>query len=138
MSLILARIVVSIALFCAPFLLFIALSKGHNAGMILIIPIFGGVPAIIAALLIFWPIEAMLNNAGVGWLKNLAIPLAGCLIAFLFFLIAGWKFGNLDVVLRNLAKNPGDLLVWSVFGGAWGVVWRLTELIAKWIGLVRG
>jgi Ni,Fe-hydrogenase I cytochrome b subunit len=133
------RVVVSVVLFCLPFILFIILSGKPDNMLLLLFPFFGAVPAILSSLLIFSPLETMLDNSKKPHLKNLFIPLAGAAIIFVFMLIVGTLSGNLGMLLGRM--NSGDAnvwgvyAVWSVAGMVWGVIWRLTDHLAKWVGL---
>ncbi len=140
MLVILARIVVSVVLFCAPFFAFIAASGAPEMGIILIFPLMGAIPAIIAALLLFVPAEWLCDRIGAPWLKNLVVPLLGAVV--IFAVDAGFAFYDpmYRPILGKLGDNPGaliGLLFWAALGAAWGVVWRLTDWIAKRLGLVR-
>jgi hypothetical protein len=132
---ILLRILVCVMLFCLPFVLFVAASRKPENGMWLIFPVFGAVPAIIGALLVFAPIEAALDARGLGHWKNAAIPLAGASLIFIFVLVMQGLSGKLGLMFARIAEHPGQtlvpLLVWSVLGAFWGLLWRATA----WLGL---
>ena len=141
MSLTLARIVVSVAIFCAPFLLFVALSSNPDNGLILIVPLFGAIPAIIGALVLFLPAEMLLDRLGLPKLKNIVVPLIGASLIAIFMIVMGAVWGNLSLYGERLLQDPtmfmGVMAVWMVFGAAWGVAWRITEWLAYRFGLVR-
>jgi hypothetical protein len=137
MGMIVARIIVSVVLFCLPILIFVILSRKPDNALYLIFPMFGAIPAIVAALVLFVPIESYLDGRGLGHLKNLAIPLAGATVVFIFTVVMGVVWGNLTTMLGKLASGGvatwGAFLLWSVLGALWGLVW-----LAKWVGLANG
>ena len=136
---IVVRILVCIALFCLPFLALVAL-EGRPEGMLwMIFPVFGALPAVVGALLVFVPLEMYLDARGQGRLKNVAVPVAGALLIFLLSAVMWTLSGD---VARNFGRlvtgGPnvlGPFLVWSVLGAFWGGLWRFTA----WVGtrLVR-
>lgn len=142
MPLLLARIVVSVILFCAPFFLFVLLSANPDNALILIFPFFGAIPAILAAIILFVPAEALLNRLGYPKLKNVVIPLIGAFIGTIAIFVIAFANDSLWVLARNISQEPvafwGSMAVWSVLGVVWGLVWRMTEWMAnKWLP-VRG
>lgn len=141
MLLILARIVVSVVLFCAPFVAFIAASGAPEMGIILIFPMIGAIPAILAAVLLFVPAEWLCDRIGARWLKNIVVPMLG---ATLIYFVAAYLMANDFSVgaqspdlFGKLRENFGATAFWMALGAAWGVVWRLTDWIARRLGLVR-
>ena len=137
----LARIIVSVALFCAPFILYVVFSNQSQAGMMLLFPLFGAIPAIVAALILFLPIELLLENKN-SWLKNILIPLTGASVIFIFMFIMARSSYDASRI-QNLAvprysMEWGIYAIWSVAGATWGVIWRFTEFLAKWTGLANG
>ena len=142
MGMIVARIIVSVVLFCLPILIFVVLSRKPDNALLLILPLAGAIPAIIAALVLFVPIESYLDARGLGHLKNVAIPLAGATVIFIFMIIMGLAWGNLGTLLGRLVDGGvaawGVFLLWSVLGALWGLIWRSTEWLAKWVGLANG
>ncbi len=142
MPLLLARIVVSVILFCAPFVLFVFLSANPDNALILIFPFFGAVPAILAAIVLFVPAEALLDRLGMPRLKNVVVPLIGAFIGTIAMVVIGFATDSLWVLARNISQQPeafwGVMAVWGVLGVVWGLVWRMTEWMAnKWLP-VRG
>jgi hypothetical protein len=138
----LARIIVGIVLFCLPVLIFVILSRRPDNALYLLFPLFGAIPAIIAALILFVPLEAYLDARGLPHLKNIAVPLAGAAVVFIFMIVMGVVWGNLGTMFTRLANGGiaawGAFLVWSVLGALWGLVWRSTEWLAKLVGLANG
>ena len=131
---ILIRIVVCIVLFCLPVVALIALDGRPEAMIYLMFPMFGAIPAILGALLVFVPIEWLLDRYGLGRLKNIAVPIAGALLIFLFALIMVAPSGKLGLLVNRLAGGGmvelAPFMLWSVLGAFWGGLWRLTA----WIG----
>jgi hypothetical protein len=131
---IVARVLICLMLFCLPFVLYIAASGQPDAGMILVFPVFGAIPAILGALLIFVPVETYLDRRGLGHLKNKAIPLAGALLIAVFMIVMwGIKGRLLELVARVSTGDigiVGPILLWSVLGAIWGALWRVTAWIA--------
>ena len=141
MGLTLARVVVSVLLFCAPFLVFVLLSADPANGLILIVPFFGAIPAILGALILFVPAEMLLDRLGVPWLKNIVVPLLGASLIAIFMIVMGSWQGELSLYAERLLQDPAMFVsvmaVWIVFGALWGVAWRCTEWLARRIGWVR-
>ena len=141
MSLTLARVIVSVAIFCAPFLLFVILSANPDNGLILIVPFFGAIPAIIGALVLFLPAEILLDRLGLPKLKNIVVPLIGASLIAIFMIVMGAMQGELSLYGERLLQDPAMFVsvmaVWIVFGAVWGVVWRMTEWLAFRFRLVK-
>lgn len=99
---------------------------------------FGTIPAVLGALLLFIPIEMYLSAHALGHLNNVAIPVAGSLLIVLFMFIASIVSGNLPRYFARLCKEGkhilGPLLFWSLLGTIWGAVWRLSH----WLLVVTG
>ena len=131
MGLTLARIVVSLALFCLPILIFVILSRKPDNALYLLFPMFGAIPAIVAALVLFLPIEVYLDGRGLSHLKNLLIPLAGAAVVSIFIFVMGIVWGDLGRMVSRLANGGvaawGAILLCSVLGGLCGLVWRSSE-----------
>ena len=104
MGLTLARIVVGIALFCLPVVILVVLSRKPESALYLLFPMFGAIPAIIAALVLFVPLESYLDARGLAHLKNVAVPLAGATVVFLFMIVMGSVWGNLGTMLNRLVR----------------------------------
>ncbi|MEA3008391.1 MAG: hypothetical protein QOJ91_83 [Sphingomonadales bacterium] len=125
--LILVRLLLSLGLFCGPFLAFAVLSRQQHAGLVLIMPLFGAVPGIMAALILFLPIEVALRGTG---LENILVPLAGASLIFLFTVIT-----QRGVRYRRSGKSGWNgWTLWSVAGAFWGVIWRLTDPLCRLAG----
>lgn len=141
MSLTLARVVVSVMIFCAPFLLFVALSANPENAIVLLFPMLGAIPAIVAALVLFVPAERLLDRIGRPGLKTIVIPLIGASIVYVTLFVLAWVQGRLDTLFRNFSDNPamfiGVLGLWAFLGVLWGLVWRMTEWLSFRLRLVR-
>ena len=131
---ILIRILVCIVLFCLPVLALIALEGRPEAMIYLMFPMFGAIPAVLGALLVFVPIEWFLDRRGLSHLKNIAVPLAGALLIVLFSLVVFGLSGKLGLVIERIASGGlaqlAPFLLWSVLGAFWGGLWRFTA----WVG----
>ena len=139
MSLILARLLISLALLCAPFALLVIGSRRAEGLIWLMFPVVGGIPALLGALLIFAPLEGYLNARGLGHLKNVAIPLAGTVLIVIFTIAVLAVSGNLAKSLARISSGGvsaiGAFVLWSAAGAIWGAVWRLSDWIAARVGL---
>lgn len=141
MSLILARILVAVGLAVAPFAAFVALSRQMHAGLVLFVPLFGVIPAIAGALLIFWPVELWLTDMDLAWTKNFVIPaLGGCLVFVATFVLTLLQSGSLSRAWNRVfvARPLSTFGIYIVTGILFGACWRLTEWLAKLTGLANG
>jgi hypothetical protein len=142
MGLLLARMVVSVPLFCLPIILFAVLSGKPDNMMFVLFPVFGAIPAIIAALVLFVPLESVLDARGMPQYKNVLVPVAGASVVFIFTLVTGLAAGSLGTMITRLSTGGsaawGAYVLWSVLGAVWGLVWRSTEWLAKVVGLANG
>ena len=134
---ILLRIFISLLLACAPFAAFIVSSGKPENMLLLIIPFFGAVPAVIGALLVFVPIECKLEASGLRALKNVLVPAAGTLLVLIFMVIMGLTSGSLVLLFKRLFADPAGVGVWMVLGGLWGVVWRISAGVAALFARAR-
>jgi hypothetical protein len=128
---ILLRLLICLILFYLPFILFVAASRNKDNALWLLFPLFGTIPAVLGALLIFNPIENYLSGHGLGHLNNIATPVAGSLLIVIFMLITSIASGNFPRYFSRIYKEGkhilGPLLFWSLLGTIWGVVWRLSH-----------
>ena len=135
---ILLRLLICLILFYLPFIFFVAASRNKDNALWLIFPIYGTIPAILGALLLFIPIEKYLSAHALGHLNNVAIPVTGSLLIVIFMFIASIVSGNLPQFLSRICKGGkhllGSLLFWSLLGTIWGAVWRL----GHWLLVVMG
>ena len=139
---ILARLLiclVCLALFCFSFLLLVSASRKPENALWLLFPIFGGIPVVLGALLIFVPIEIYLSARALGHLKNVAIPMAGALLIVIFMVVASIVTGNPLKYFSRISKEGmhivGPILFWSVLGAIWGALWRLSDYLLGAVGL---
>jgi hypothetical protein len=139
MTLLVARLLVSLALICSPFVLFVVASRKPESAIMLMFPVVGGTPVILGTLLIFAPLESYLNARGLGHLKNVAIPLAGAVLIVIVTFVGLWATGGLPKSLARISSAPvsaiGALVLLSVVGAIWGGLWRLSEWVAVKVGL---
>lgn len=139
---IVVRLLVAFAMVCLPIVLLVAASRRAENLIFLIFPIVGGIPAALGALLIFAPLERLLEARGLGHLQNVAIPLAGGLLIVVFLFVALALSGKLARLPARLARAPGSvvgaLVLWSVLGAAWGVLWRVSDRVVVAMGLATG
>ena len=126
-----ARLVICVLLFCLPFLLPILASRKPEAGLMLMFPLFGAIPAAISALILFVPVENWLDRHDLAHLKNIAVPAAGSIIVVGFMLVVGllkrkpfWFVGRIRE--KGLAMIV-PVLIWSLLGTVWGGLWRLSD-----------
>jgi len=141
MSLILARIIVGFGLAAAPFAAFAILSRQMHAALVILVPLLGAVPAILGALLIFWPVELWLSGMGLAWAKDIVIPAIGaCLVFVTLFLSSLAQSHSLTRAFKRVfvAKPLSTFGVYIGAGFLFGVCWRLTEWLAKFMGLANG
>jgi hypothetical protein len=137
---ILVRIAVCFALFCAPLLFYVIASRKPENALWFLFPMFGGVPAILGALLVFVPLEGLLQARGLGHLKNVAVPLSGSLFVLIFLfvscVVSGHFFTRLKRILNGGSQMTVSLLFWSFLGVLWGVSWRLSDWAVRSVGLL--
>jgi hypothetical protein len=128
---ILFRLLLCLILFNLPFILFVAASRNKDNALVLLFPLFGTIPAVIGALLLFLPVEMYLSAHALGHWNNVAIPVAGSLFIVIFMLIASIKSGKPLQFFSRLRKDwqqtLGAMLLWSVLGTIWGAAWRLSH-----------
>ena len=142
MTLLLARLLISAALFVVPFALLALGSKGEHAAMWLLFPIFAAIPGILGALILFAPVEAMLDARGLQSYKNVAVPAAGALIAPILFIVMIMASGKVTLALGRLANGGingwGPIGLWMLLGAVFGMFWRLTAWLAALMGISNG
>jgi Zn-dependent protease with chaperone function len=137
---ILLRLLICLILFYLPFVLFVAANRRQPENALwLIFPMFGTIPAIVGALLIFVPIENYLSARALGHLNDVAIPIAGALLIAVFMIVTSILSGNLPRYFSRILKEGkhvlGPILFWSVLGLAWGALWRLSNWLMVEVGL---
>ena len=140
MTPVLARLLICMALVCSPFVLVaLASRKAQGCMWMSLFPIFGGVPAVLGALLVFAPLERYLDARALGHLKNVAVPVAGAFLVVIFILVIQGATGSLKRTLGHIARDRmraiEPILVWSALGVLWGVLWRLSDWLATRAGV---
>ncbi|MEO1045019.1 MAG: hypothetical protein AAFX04_06230 [Pseudomonadota bacterium] len=120
-------------------MLFASFSKQQNSMMVVLIPFFGAIPAIIGALLLFVPAEYYLDHIGQSALKNIAIPVIGGTLVFFVTLAIAQK-GEISSLTDRLSKGKWNdwagFVFWVLMGAIWGVLWRLTEWLVELSGAI--
>lgn len=125
----LSRCLACIALFVVPFGLLIYSTGDQSMGIMMLLPMIGLVPALVIALVLFVPIEALCARMNMRWLANFAVPAMGALGAVLALLAIAIYHNSLDVMARNLSQSPNGFWFWIIAGVIWGVLWRMTTLV---------
>lgn len=138
----LVRLVISLALLCAPLVLHVLASRKAENAILLMFPMFGAIPGAIGALLVFVPLERYLASHGLAHLTNLLVPASGASLILIFVLVvtsASRRLGTLWTRLRSGGfRAVAPLLVWSVLGVLWGAAWRASAwVIAAVAGAIR-
>ena len=131
---ILLRLLICLVLLYLPFILFIAASRNKDNALWVLFPLYGTIPAVMGALLVFVPIENYLNARALGHMNNVAIPIVGSLLIVLFLFVVAILSGNLLRHLSRISKDGLQFLasvsLWSFLGGFWGVLWRLSDWLS--------
>ena len=107
--------------------------------MWLLLPLFGAVPAILAAALLFVPIERLAQSRGLDQWAAPAVVLAGASMVFIFeFLV---RLPEQPRRLGQAARTPFRLRqfvraasIWIVSGALWGALWSASPMILALIG----
>ena len=136
------RLLVTLVLLCAPFVLYVAAtarSKRDN-GLWLIFPVIMAIPSGLGGLFVLAPLEAILDARGGGHLKNVILPIAGGALVFVVLGIA-WIRGRRRraemAARRNVPVRPAGrqqlwvFVLWCAVGVVWGALWRVSEPIAR-------
>jgi hypothetical protein len=138
------RAVVFAALVCLPFVLLAVdrRQRQHGALLWLMFPFFWGGPLLLAALVVFAPLERFLDARGLGHVKDVGVPLAGAALVVGVLAIAtavALRSGNPNVrrrVVERFARHPVRQVLYvaagAVPGAAAGALWRLAERVAAW------
>ena len=143
MTLLVARVFVAFGLFCGPLVIYIIESGGAENWLWMILALFGAVPAIVGALILFVPIEMALNAARLGYLKNLVVPIAGGSLIFVFAFVmhivddkVSFATSFERITTMSAAQWSASVL-WIAAGAMWGVAWRASEWLAYRVGLIH-
>ena len=135
---IVVRLLVCFAMVCVPIVLLVAASRRAENLIYLMFPIVGGIPASLAALLVFAPLEHRLQARGLAHVQNVAIPLAGAVVVAAGLLVSLAVSGKLARLPARIARDPlkvlGALVASSLAGAAWGALWRLSAAALAWMG----
>jgi hypothetical protein len=127
------RLVMALAIFTSPILLFVMASRSQMGGMLFIVPLFGAIPAAVVAGAMFVPIEKVFLARGlVNWVTP-AVMLAGSLSIVPFMLIMAAGSGLSRPMLRDRVLDNNFLLImvlWIVLGAWWGACWRISAKLA--------
>jgi hypothetical protein len=127
------RLVVALALFCAPLLLYVVASRKADNALLLILPFVGAIPGALGALLVFAPLERHLRARGLERFENVAVPAAGALLIVVFLVVMLLPSGRLFTLPQRLRRGGWNavapLLVWSALGALWGALWRASEWV---------
>jgi hypothetical protein len=132
-----ARLAIGLILLWLPFILSTIISTDPNAGLILMLPFFFTIPAVIVALLIFAPLDRFLKGRGADAQSRILIPVSGMssVVAFKLFVSAPYLFSNKPGV-ENIPAASWNGMGFMILGGlAWGIVWLLSGGILRWLGL---
>ena len=142
MTLLLVRLLISAAMFSAPFALLAFASKSQNGAMWILFPLVAAVPGVVGALLLFVPVEALLDARGLQSYKNLVVPLAGALIAPIMLVVMATAGGKVALFMERLssggANASGPIVLWMILGAVFGALWRLTGWLAGLMGFANG
>jgi hypothetical protein len=111
----------AILLFCVAFVKF---GSGDQRGLIFMIPFFAFLPVSFLTGFVLAPVERRISS---NILKNTGIPfLSGVAAVGITVLLGSIGTTNFDLIVKNLDK----LLVNFGAGVIWGLLWRLTAVIA--------
>lgn len=129
------RIALSCILLWLPFILITILNTDPNYGLILIFPFVGTIPAIIVAILIFMPVEYLLDKRGMAFHKNIVVPVLGALsvVIWKLFWAMPYLFSSEPINKNIPAASWGGMEIVIGGGFAWGIIWLLAESIVRWL-----
>jgi hypothetical protein len=132
------RLLVTLALLCAPFVLFTAATARRKPDnmILLMFPVVYGIPTAAVALLVLAPVEAVLDARGAGRLKPVVVPVAGAAVVLLVFGAAWWSGRRRRERLRaksgEATRRRGELLA-VVAGGVLGALLGALWLASAWV-----
>jgi hypothetical protein len=115
MTEVIVRFLMQLVITVAGFWIYLARSQSSDAGLILYIPFFLGIPGLVVLLLVFAPLERLGVWMGRRWLFLAFIPLVGAAIPWALYPFAG----NTQNFLNGVAML-------SPIGFIWGLVWIAT------------
>ena len=129
----LLRLIVAFGILVVPFLVLALLSGTPDGMIVLIFPVLFTIPALLISLVVFAPVEWVLDWRGLGHWKNRLVPLAGGL-AMTAGTNALWTLTGGYNAIEDLLRRPSatfmTFVVLGVLGALWGCFWRLTEWAA--------
>ena len=141
MTLLLVRLLISAAMFSVPFALLAFASKSENGALWLLFPLVAAVTGVVGALLLFVPVEALLDSRGLQSYKNLFVPLSGALIAPILLVVMTVASGKVALFMERLSSGGvnawGPIVMWMMLGAVFGALWRLTSWLAGLIGFAN-
>lgn len=126
MGVLLARLLISVFATTLPFLIFTGSHKNQAVGLVMLVPLFGAIPAAVVALLIFRPIELVLDANGMSHWSEIVIPFVSANLIFLsIFLLDLTQSRSLSKAISN-TKNAISTKPWLWIGTGlvFGVCWR--------------
>ena len=134
------------ALVCLPFVLLAFGQRRREHGLMwLLFPVFWGVPLVLGALVVFAPLERVLDARGLGHLKDAGVPLAGAaLVVVVLALVAIRAAASANPHVRRrvadrFARHPVRQVLYvaagAVPGALAGALWRLTDWAAAVLGV---
>ena len=130
------RALFCLTLFVAPMVLWVRAQCNRDSALVLILPLFGAVPAVLGAWFVFAPIEHGLDASGhPGW-KDVVVPAAGSGLIVLFAVLASLTNAQPVATLRHLftLQAFAAMSLWMVAGAIWGGLWRLSARVLAAIG----
>jgi len=114
------RLILQIAICTMVIAFFIVSSRSHDAALILYLPFFLGIPALLCTGLVLAPMEALLGRRGAGGWIYILVPLLAALVPWLLFPLA-----------RNLGTFINGSMHLSVYAFLWGMLWMATRLLYR-------
>ncbi len=134
----LVRLFICLAVIAAGFALFISRSSSPHRDLWILFPLIGVAPAILAAALLFVPIETFADSRGLDAWVTPAVVVAGASMAPLFELLA--RLGGRLRGASNPKRRPfrfGQFVsaasIWIILGALWGALWRTSAIVLMWI-----
>ena len=135
------------ALVSLPFVLLAFDHRRRQQGALLwlLFPFFWGGPLVLAALVVFAPVEHVLDGRSLGHVKDVGVPLAGAalvVVVLAVVTIRAVRSRNPRVRQRaaeRFARHPVRQVLYvaagAVSGALAGVLWRLTDWAATVLGI---
>lgn len=114
------RLILQIAICATAITLFIVTANSSDAGLILMLPFFLGIPALLCTALVLAPMEGILDRRGAGRWTYILVPLLAALVPWLLFPLA-----------RNMTNFITGAKGLSVYAFLWGILWMATRLLYR-------